>query len=330
MSDKAISRQALTLAGLASALCLTATAVVEAQTWAPTEAIKIVVHTPAGAGSDVVARAIADIIRKEKLSTAAIEVLNKSGAGGMNAITFTDQQKGNAHYLMAITNVFLATPLRQKSKLTFEDFTMVSILAEDANAIQVNAKSSYKTLQDLIAAAKAKPKAVSIGVGSIGGTDHMLSHAIGKAVGAMFNVVSFDGGSQAATAMMGGHVDFITGGPSETKGQIDAGLIRPIAVIGNARLSALKDTPTTEEAGVKLGATFAVVRGFVLPGGVPAGAAEFYAGLLDKVAATPAWKDFAAKNDFVPTKVGPKEMKAFLAKRNAEIRDTLTEMGVLK
>lgn len=322
--------QPLVVAALASALGVAATVAVHAQTWAPTEAIKIVVHTPAGAGSDVVARAIADIVRKEKLTTQPVEVLNKAGAGGMNAITFTDQQKGNAHYLMAITNVFLATPLRQKSKLTFEDFTMVSILAEDANAIQVNAKSSYKTLQDLITAAKAKPKAVSIGVGSIGGTDHMLSYAIGKATGVEFNVVSFDGGSQAATAMMGGHVDFITGGPSETKGQIDAGLIRPVAVIGKDRLSSIKNTPTTEESGVKLGATFAVVRGFVLPGGVPAGAAEYYAALLDKVAATPAWKDFASKNDFVATKVGPKEMKAFLAKRNSEIKDVLTAMGVLK
>ena len=90
----------------------------------------------------------------------AVEVVNQPGAGGLNAMNYTAQQAGNPYYLMAVTNAFLATPLRQKSKLTYKDFTPVMVLAEDSNAVQVNA-NKYKTFKEFVAAAKASPKALS-------------------------------------------------------------------------------------------------------------------------------------------------------------------------
>jgi putative tricarboxylic transport membrane protein len=301
-----------------------------AQAWEPTEPVKIVVHTPAGTGSDIVARAVADIIRKDRLMPVAVEVLNRTGAGGLNAMTFTAAQKGNPHYLMGITNAFLSTPLMQKSALTFNDFVMVRIIAEDSNAIQVNANSRYNTLQDLVNAAKARPKAVSLGVGSIGGTDHMIGYRLGQAVGADFNVVSFDGGGNASVALMGNHIDFVTGGPSESRGQIDAGRLRVLAVLGKERLKGLPNVPSLGELGVDIGATFAVIRGFVAPPETRDDVAEYYSQVLDKVAATAAWKDFELKSDFVPTNVRRVDMKAFLEKRNSDIAETLKAIGVLK
>jgi putative tricarboxylic transport membrane protein len=248
----------------------------------------------------------------------------------MTAINHTAAQKGNPHYLMAITNVFLSTPLRQKSELTYKDFTMVGILAEDSNAIQVNAASPYKSFADLITAAKARRKGVSLGVGSIGGTDHMIGHRFGEAIGAEFNYVSFDGGGAAAVALMGGHVDFITGGPSETRGQIDAGRLRVLAVVGDRRLRSFPDVPTLQELGTNIGATFAVVRGFVAPPGVSNDAVRYYSDMLEKISKTPEWQEFLLKGDFIETKIGPREMMPFLAKRNDDIAETLTAMGVLK
>jgi putative tricarboxylic transport membrane protein len=158
----------------------------------------------------------------------------------------------------------------------------------------------------------------------------MLGYSIGKAIGAEFNSVSFDGGGEAAVALMGNHVDVIAGGPSETRGQIEAGRIRPLAVVGNKRLKGMPDVPSLDELGIKPEATFAVIRGFVAPAGIPQEAADYYAALLAKVADTQQWKDFAAKSDFIDTRVGPAEMKAYLAKRNSEIAQTLTAMGVMK
>jgi putative tricarboxylic transport membrane protein len=301
-----------------------------AHAWQPTEAVKIIVHTPPGSGSDIVARQIADIVEKNKLLSVPIEVINKTGGGGMNSMTFADQQKGNPHYILAVTNAFLSTPLRQKTALNYEAFVPIAILAEDSNAVQVNASSPYKTMADLVAAAKAKPKAIASGVGAIGATDHMLTHAIGKAAGVEFNVVSFDGGGDANTALLGNHVAFTTGGPSESRGQIDAGRIKVLAVVGDKRLGSMPDVPTLGELGIKPESTFAVIRGFVAPNGTPKEVADFYGALPAKVADTQQWKDFAKKSDFVDTRVGPVEMKAYLDKRNADIAKALTEMGVLK
>ena len=314
---------------LSCALALVLMGAAPALAWEPTQPVRIVVHTPAGSGADVFARAVLDVIEKEKLMPVPAEVVNQPGAGGLNAMNYTAQQAGNPHYLMAVTNVFLATPLRQKSELTYKDFTPVMILAEDSNALQVNA-NTYKTFDEFVAAAKASPKAVSHGVGSIGGTDHMIGYALGQAIGAEFNVVAFDGGGDAAVAVLGNHADFVTGGPSETKGQIDAGLLRVLAVIGEERLESFPDIPTLKELGVDVGATFAVIRGFVGPKDMPADAVEYYAGILEKVAESEQWKEFARRSDFTDTKAGPGEMGEFLARRNDAIAETLTAMGVLK
>lgn len=298
--------------------------------WQPTEAVRIIVHTGPGSGADVFTRAVADIVEKENLLPVPIEVVNKPGGGGMVAINFAAEQKGNPYYLMSITNAFLSTPIRQKSDLNYEDFEMVGVLAEDANAIQVNASSPYQTLDDFIAAAKANPKDVSIGVGSIGGTDHMIAYKLGQAIGAEFNVVAFDGGGKAVTALLGNHVDFVTGGPSETIGHIKADRIRVLAVFGDKRLNSLPEVPTLEELGVEMSAHFAVIRGFVAPPETPKEAVDYYAAVLGEVSETPAWKEFMVKNDFVDTNLGPSEMKPYVAKRHDDIASTLSEMGVVK
>lgn len=298
--------------------------------WQPTETVRVIVHAGPGSGADVFARAVVDIIEKEKLLSVPIEVLNKKGGGGMVAMNFTAGQAGNPHYLMSITNAFLSTPIRQKSDLTYKDFKMVTVLAEDANAIQVNAASPYETLDDFIAAAKASPKSVSIGVGSIGGTDHMISYRLGEAIGAEFNTVAFEGGGQAVTALLGGHIDFVTGGPSETIGQIEAKRIRVLAVFGDKRLNSVPDVPTLDELGIKMSAHFAVIRGFVAPPETPKEVVDYYAEILGKVAKTAAWEDFMIKNDFVDNHLGPAEMEPYVAKRSSDIASTLSEMGVVK
>ena len=158
----------------------------------------------------------------------------------------------------------------------------------------------------------------------------MIGYELGKAIGAKFNTVSFDGGGVAAVAVLGEHADFVTGGPSETKGQIEAGLLRVLAVVGEERLASFPDVPTLKELGVDMGATFAVIRGFVGPKDMPAEAVAYYAGVLEKVTQSKRWQDFAKSSDFANTKVGPAAMGDFLTKRNGAIAETLTAMGVLK
>ena len=298
--------------------------------WRPAQPLKFVVHTSPGAGADLFARHIAEIIRQENLLPVPVEVINKSGGGGALAINFLAERKGDPTHIMAVTNVLLTTPLRQKGLPTYRDFRPVAVMAHDTNAIQVLASSSHKTMKDLIDAARAQPKKISHAFGAFGGTDHIIGYQLAKATGVQFSYVAFKGGGDAVTALLGGHVDFVTGGPGETRTHLQAGKLRALAVVGDRRLPTLPDVPTLKEAGIRLAGTYAVFRGFVAPAEIPREAVDLYASVLQKVMATPAWKRYAADGELEEQYLGPAQMAKFLEARNADLARVLGELALAK
>ncbi|MGQ0522291.1 MAG: Bug family tripartite tricarboxylate transporter substrate binding protein [Betaproteobacteria bacterium] len=313
-----------------AALGILMTAATVAAEWRPTQPVKFVVHTSPGAGADLFARHIAEIIRQNALLSVPVEVINKSGGGGALAISYLAERKGDPSHIMAVTNVVLTTPLRQKGLPTYRDFQPVAVMAHDTNAIQVLASSPHKTVKDLIEAARAQPKKVSHAFGAFGGTDHIIGYQLAKATGVQFSYVAFKGGGDAVTALLGGHVDFVTGGPGETRAHLQAGKLRALAVVGDKRLPTLPDVPTLKEAGVNLGGTYAVFRGFVAPADVPREAIDLYAATLQKVMGTPAWKRFVADGELEEQFLGPAQMAKFLETRNADLARVLAELALAK
>jgi len=298
--------------------------------WRPTQPVRFVVHTSPGAGADLFARHIAEIIKQGGLLPVPVEVVNKSGGGGALAINFLAERRGDPTHIMAVTNVLLTTPLRQKELPTYRDFQPVAVMAHDTNAIQVLASSPYKTVKDLIDAARTQPKKVSHAFGAFGGTDHIIGYQLAKAAGVQFSYVAFKGGGDAVTALLGGHVDFVTGGPGETRAHLQAGKLRALAVVGDRRLPTLPDVPTLKEAGINLGGTYAVFRGFVAPADIPRAAIDLYASTLQKVMGTPAWKRYAAEGELEEQYLGPAQMATFLENRNADLARVLGELALSK
>lgn len=298
--------------------------------WRPAQPVKLVVHTSPGSGADLFARQIAEIIKQEALLPVAVEIVNRGGGGGAVAINALAERRGDPTYLMSVTNVFLTTPLRQKGLPTYRDFRPVAVMAHDTNAIQVLAASPYRTIKDLLDAARAQPKKVTHAFGAFGGTDHIIGYQLGKATGVQFNYVAFKGGGEATTALLGGHVDFVTGNPGETRAHVQAGKLRVLAAIGEKRLPVFPEVPTLKELGVNLGGTFAVFRGFVAPADVPREAVDAYAAVLRKVMDAPAWKRYVADNDLSEEFLGPLQMARFLEERNADLAGVLAELALLK
>jgi putative tricarboxylic transport membrane protein len=313
-----------------AALGILMTAATVAAEWRPTQPVKFVVHTSPGAGADLFARHIAEIIRQNALLPVPIEVVNKSGGGGALAIAYLAERRGDPSHIMAVTNVLLTTPLRQKGLPTYRDFQPVAVMAHDTNAIQVLASSPHKTVKDLIEAARSQPKKVSHAFGAFGGTDHIIGYQLAKATGVQFSYVAFKGGGDAVTALLGGHVDFVTGGPGETRAHLQAGKLRALTVVGDKRLPTLPGVPTLKEAGINLGGTYAVFRGFVAPADVPREAIDLYASMLQKVMGTPAWKRYVADGELEEQFLGPAQMAKFLETRNADLARVLAELALAK
>src|SRR5690242_20468407 len=143
--------------------CLVAAwAVVAAQAaWTPTKPVEVIVHTGPGGGNDLLARAIATMMEKEKLLPVRMQVLNRPGGNGAVAAAAIYERKDDPNTLGFITSVWIAGPITtSEAKITVHDLKPVAELLREPAVIAVRADSPFKTLKDFIEAAKAKPGAL--------------------------------------------------------------------------------------------------------------------------------------------------------------------------
>ena len=124
----------------------------------PDQARGAVVHTGPGGGSDVLARAVALMMEKEKLLPVRLQVVNKTGGGGAVAAAYLAEKKGDTHTIGFFTGVWLTNPLTSaEAKVTLKDLTPIARLVLEPAVIAVKADAPYKTLADFVNAAKQKP-----------------------------------------------------------------------------------------------------------------------------------------------------------------------------
>jgi putative tricarboxylic transport membrane protein len=154
-----------------------------------TKPIEFVCHAAAGGGSDIMARMMQSIIEKEKITTHSIAVVNRPGGGGAIAFAYVAGKKGDPHYWLTATTSFLTTPLLGQSKFSYKDFTPLTNLAYDDFFVAVRNDLPYKSMKDVIEAAKKKPGDLKVGGTYAPGTDAITAHLIEKETGAKFNYI---------------------------------------------------------------------------------------------------------------------------------------------
>jgi putative tricarboxylic transport membrane protein len=292
----------------------------------PTKNIKVVVHTGPGSGSDMFARNVVKMLNKYKKFKKRFVVVNKPGGRGAVAVKYLSTRTGDAHTIMNMADSgFLNVPIMSGLDLKLEDFTPLAILGFDVNVIAVLAKSKYKNLKQLVKASKAKPKSVSVGVGTIGGSAHILGYLVSDDT---FNFVGFKGGGKALTAFLGGHVDISGENISELISHTKSGKVRIVGVGSAKRLAVLPNVPTTKEAGfdhqIGLG------RGFVAPGKFPKKAKKTLVKLIKKIRKTKEWKKFAVDNVFQDHYIGGKKLDKFLKKKRDIYHSFVRKFGLAK
>ena len=187
----------------------------------PTKPIELIVHTGPGSGSDIFARLVAKIINDQQTLSQPIVVVNKPGGRGAVAVEYLASKHGDAHTIMNMADSgFLNVPIMSGLDLPLEKFTPLVILGFDVNAVAVNADSPHNSLKELVDAAKADPKSIAVGVGTIGGSAHILCYLVSDD---SLNAVGFQGGGEALTSFLGGHVQVSCENLSELVGHAQAG-----------------------------------------------------------------------------------------------------------
>ncbi|WP_258358731.1 tripartite tricarboxylate transporter substrate binding protein [Moorella sulfitireducens] len=277
----------------------------------PEKTVEFVVHTNPGDGADIYARTIAEAINSEKLMPQPMMVLNKPGGSGANMYNFVMQRAGDPYILMTAQANLLTSPIKNNLPLSYKDFTPVARMAIDPLVVAVKADSKYKTMKDLIDAAKVAPKAVTQAGGLAGATEYFLSYIIEQKTGVVFNLLPHrGGGAEAVITLLGGNADFVIMNPSEIVGQVEAGKLRVIAVATEERLPSFPDVPTLKEQGID--ATFGLFRGVAMPKDVSPEIVAYLEKVLKQVTDTNKWKEYLKNNGLISAYLPAKDFKAYL------------------
>lgn len=293
----------------------------------PSKAIEFVVPGAPGAGSDVFARLIADLMRKEKLVTQTVTINNKAGGGGAVGAAYAAQKRADPYTVVSFpTGMMLTAALRSGLDIGLDKFQPLALLGFDLNCLMVNADSPYKSVQELVATAKANPKTINVSIGSAGSSSHMFVYTLQKLTGARFNVVIMKSGSEAVTAVLGGHVHWSAGQLSDAMPHVETGKMRILAVAAQQRLAPLAAIPTMKEQGFDM--HVAAGRAFAAPAGIPKDAVAYFDAMFEKVYKSAGWQDYMTRNLLEPVFMNSASYSRYLSARQPEFTQFITEMGL--
>jgi tripartite-type tricarboxylate transporter receptor subunit TctC len=214
--------------------------------------VHIIVGFPAGGGTDVIARILADRLRGPYASTVLVE--NKPGAAARIAVEYVKNAEADGS-VMLFTPDFPITvyphSFRSLNYDSLRDFTPVAPAAKSMLTYNVGpaVPESVKTLAEFVAWCKTNPGKASYGTTAAGGTPHFVGMMLANAAGVAMTPVHYRGGAPALQDLIGGHVPASINPVSESMTQAKAGTIRMLAVTGSRRSAFLPDVPTMVESG---------------------------------------------------------------------------------
>jgi len=299
-----------------------------AQTFTPTRAVELVVHSAPGGGSDVFAKAVVEMAQAEKLLAQPFVIVNKTVGASAQAMEYLTEKRGDGHTIAIFTNTWIATPLTRKDAAhTVRDFTPIARLVLEPTIAVVRADSSYRTLGDFVEAAKRNPGALRQAGGSVTAIESMTGLLLQSATGAKWTFVPTPAVRDRMLNLVAGKVDIVIPQPQDANEHIAAGKARAIAALTERRLAAMPDLPTVKEQGITI-PIIANVRGVVAPPGVAPVAVSYWQELFGRLVATPAWKRYLAENQVEDVFLKGTELTPFLGEQIELMRRMLREAGV--
>jgi putative tricarboxylic transport membrane protein len=329
-------RRPLIGAALATSLALTGCAALEGGSVAgafPSRNVEIMVPAAPGGGWDTTGRRLQSVIQDADLLPAqSVSVVNVTGAGGAVGISkLATKNRKDPHTLMVCGLVMVGALELNQSEITISDTTPIATLTAEQEIIVVKADSPLRSLKDLVAMYQKDPESVSWGGGTIGGTDHIVAGTLIKTAGAdpsRVKYISYSGGGEATAAILSGDVTVGISGVSEFEEQVAAGKMRVLATTGSTPISIEgRQQPTMKSEGYD--AEVLNWRAIVAPPDIPAEDQQRLTEFVDRIHASPQWREVLEKqgwDDFYRT---GDDAKAFIAEETTRVEGLLKELGIV-
>ena len=264
-----------------------------AQTY-PNRTIRMVVGFTPGGGTDIMARLIAATLPDVLGQPVVVE--NRPGAATNIANEMVARSAPDGYTLLVCTSV-VAINMALYKKLPYDtvrDFAPVSLFAESPNVVVVSNKVAARTLQELVALARAQPGVLNYSSAGSGTSQHMSGELLKLRTGTDIVHVPFKGTAPSLTAVMGGDVDISFANIPAIIQHVKAGRLRPLALSGDRRSELMPEVPTVAEAGVP-GGTVGVWYGVLAPAATPREIVDTLSRAIVKIAHSPEMKQRLAE-----------------------------------
>jgi len=294
---------------VAGALCFSGSILPAAEY--PTKTIQVINPFPPGAVTDIVARILAP-----KMAAALgqqVVIVNKAGGGGAVGIQAAKEAAPDGYTILVTPPPILLIPIVNKnSSFTTKDFVPIALATSSPNTTVVKADAPWKSLDEFIADAKKKPGELTYGSAGPGTTPHFIGELVKLKTSIDLTHVPLGSESAAATALLGGHVNicFLTLGT--TRGHIEAGTLRPLAVASNRRLKDFPNVPTTVEKGFPE-LNLKIWVGFFAPAKTPAAIVKRLAAVISDSLKDAEVVAHIEKSQALIENLGPQEAAKFYA-----------------
>jgi tripartite-type tricarboxylate transporter receptor subunit TctC len=305
------TRRHLLAASAAGLLVSAAGFVPRASAQAVKRPVHIIVGFPAGGGTDVIARILADRLRGPYAATVLVE--NKPGAAARLAVEYVKNADPDGSVMLFTPDFPITVYPHSFRSLNYDplrDFTAVSPAARSMLTYNIGpaVPDSVKTLSDFVAWCKANPGKASYGTTAAGGTPHFVGVMLANEAGVPMTPVHYRGGAPALQDLLGGHVAASVNPISEILPSAKSGTLRVLAVSGARRSSFLPEVPTMTEAGYNV-----VVEswlGVFVPAKTPADTVAALSGAIADAVKSPQMAESLAKIGNLPAFQTPAEFAA--------------------
>lgn len=290
----------------------------------PAKPITVVVPFGAGGRTDLTARGVAQALEKHLGGT--VVVVNKPGAGGVIGAKVVANADPDGYTVGIFSSAVVSAQYTVETGTNLDDYKLAGVMEISPAAVSVNYDSPWKTLRDLIAAAKKSPGQLKFGM-IPGASAQVFAGGFADAAGIQLNMVPFKGDAPGATALAGGHIDAHIAVPASYKALSDARKIRMLGVAAETRMSTFPDIPTMREQGVDL--VIGSFHGLFVPKGAPESVVATLESALGKAMSEKAVNEQMANVGLGPIFLNRAEASRFLASQDATYRKLIGKLGLM-
>jgi tripartite-type tricarboxylate transporter receptor subunit TctC len=290
----------------------------------PERPVKLIVPWAAGGDTDNIFRPFAPLMQKH--IGQAVVIANVGGASGTKGAKEAKDAPADGYTLYAVHDYIHSTYYAGVADVQYTDFEPICLIASTPSVLTASPKTPWKSVQDLLADAKKRPGAITVGA-TLASTSHFFPALIEQASGVKFKYVSYEGLAPRMNAILGGHVD-LTDSNLTQKGKVEAGQLKFLGIATEKRHPEMPNVPTLRELGINV--VYDVNRGIMVKKGAPG---EVISKLSSGCAAAAKEPEFAHAMKLQGTDVRymPRDPYTKWLKENDELNRKLAkDLGLLK